>query len=90
MNDVLFIWDLEDDPEGNVQHIAQHGLTMAEVESVFRDPSNRTEVSRSSELPITFGTTYTGRYIVVVWEEIESDPLRVRPITAYEPTEDEF
>ncbi len=29
------IWDLEDDPEGNVQHIAEHDLTPEEVESVL-------------------------------------------------------
>lgn len=89
MNDVLFIWDLEDDPDGNVQHIAEHGLTIEEVESVFRDPGNQTELSRSSGYPITIGTTHTGRFVVVVWEEIEEDPLCLRPITAYEPTDDD-
>ena len=26
------IWDLDDDPDGNVQHCAEHGVTMGEVE----------------------------------------------------------
>ena len=26
------IWDLDDDPEGNVQHIAERGLTKDEVD----------------------------------------------------------
>jgi hypothetical protein len=29
------IWDLDDDPEGNVQHCAQHGVTKDEVEEIF-------------------------------------------------------
>ncbi|HKA07506.1 MAG TPA: helix-turn-helix transcriptional regulator [Gemmataceae bacterium] len=33
--------------------------------------------------------TLTDRFIVVVWEEVEEHPLRIRPITAYEPTGDE-
>lgn len=26
------IWDLDDDPDGNVQHCAEHGVTKDEVE----------------------------------------------------------
>ncbi|MSR54967.1 MAG: hypothetical protein EXS09_17020 [Gemmataceae bacterium] len=89
MREVFFIWDLEDEPDGNVQHVAEHGLTIEEVESVFRDRGSRTETSRSSGFPITFGTTNSGRYIVVVWEQVEKDPLCVRPITAYEPSDDD-
>ena len=29
------IWDTEDDLRGNVQHVAEHGLTPAEVEDVL-------------------------------------------------------
>jgi len=90
MREVFFIWDLEDEPDGNVQHIAEHGLTIEEVESVFRDRGSRTETSRSSGFPITFGTRHTGRYVVVVWEQVEKEPLCVRPITAYEPSEDDW
>jgi hypothetical protein len=32
MADMRFIWDLEEDPEGNIQHIAEHGITPDEVE----------------------------------------------------------
>ena len=28
------LWDLDDDPDGNVQHIAEHGLTIDEVEAM--------------------------------------------------------
>jgi DNA-binding XRE family transcriptional regulator len=30
------IWDLEDDPNGNVQHCADHGITKDEVEEVLQ------------------------------------------------------
>jgi hypothetical protein len=26
--DATFIWDLDDDPDGNVQHLAEHGVTV--------------------------------------------------------------
>jgi hypothetical protein len=45
--DAQFIWDLEDDPDGNVQHIAEHGLTIEEVESAVTDPgAGRTRADR--------------------------------------------
>ena len=30
-----FLWDLDDDPGGNVQHIAEHCITVREVEEVI-------------------------------------------------------
>ena len=35
MNDVQILWDLEDDPDGNVQHIAANGVTVEEYVEVF-------------------------------------------------------
>ncbi len=32
MTDVRIIWDIAEDPDGNVQHIAAHGITVEEVE----------------------------------------------------------
>lgn len=84
MADMRFIWDLVDDPEGNVRHIAQHDITPDEVEEVLTDHHNEATVSRSSNLPITFGWTLTGKYIAVVYEEVDEDPLTLRPVTAYE------
>ena len=74
------IWDLPDDPDGNVQHIADHGLTPADVEHVLNHPRRR-KVSRSSGRPMTFGRTPTGENIVVIYDEI--DDSTVYPITAY-------
>jgi len=78
------IWDLPDDPEGNVQHIAEHGLTPIDVEHVLNNPE-RHKTSRSSGRAIVFGHTPSGEYIAVVYEQI--DDTNVYPITAY-PIED--
>lgn len=75
------IWDLDDDPAGNVQHIAEHGISKEEVEEVLENPDG-VETSRSSGRPIAFGETSTGRIIAVVYEEI--DEATVYPVTAYE------
>ena len=77
-------WDLDDEPDGNVQHIAEHGLTKEEVEEVLGDRSNPTVESYSSGRPATFGWTSTGKYIIVIWEEVQEDPLTAFPVTAYE------
>ncbi len=74
-----FIW--EETEDGNIEHIAQHGLTPEEVEEIMLDPEH-TSVSRSSGRPIVFGYTNTGKYIAVVYEQIDADT--VYPITAYE------
>ena len=76
------IWDLPDDPDGNVHHITEHGLTKDEVEDVLLDADLDTEESESSGRPLRRGGTDTGRFIVVIWEFI--DPDTVMPVTAYE------
>jgi hypothetical protein len=73
-----------DDPHGNVQHIAEHGLTPADVEYVLNHPLRR-EISRSSGLPMRFGRTPSGEKIVIVYEDV--DDSTIYPITAY-PVED--
>ncbi len=55
MIDITIIWDLDDDPDGNVQHIAEHGVTVEEVEEVLFDPRTRTGRSRTSGRPQAFG-----------------------------------
>lgn len=77
-------WDDETDPQGNIEHIAGHGLTVDEVEHVLENPSS-TGQSRSSGLPVVWGYTPDGRYIIVVYEEIAEDTIRV--ITAYDVPE---
>jgi uncharacterized DUF497 family protein len=75
------IWDLGDDPDGNVRHIAEHGISQEEVEEVLENPEG-IERSRSSGRLIAFGETSTGRVIAVVYEQIDADT--VYPVTAYE------
>jgi len=82
--DATVNWDLDDDPDGNVQHIAEHGVTVEEVEEVLNDPNTRTARSRRSGRPQAFGSTSTGKYITVIWEEVSDDPRMISPITAYE------
>ena len=73
------IWNEE--PGGNVEHIGEHGLTPEDVEEVVFNPVDR-DVSRSSGLPIVFGFTPDGRYIMVVYEQI--DDVTIYPVTAYD------
>jgi|SRR4051812_6573252 len=85
MATIFVIWDSSNDPRGNVQHIAQNGVTMDEVEEVLDDHYQDYFFSREEpHNPITFGDTTTGKYVGVVFEVVEPDPPRVRPITAFE------
>ena len=74
------IWDLDDDPSGNVQHCAEHGVTKEEVEEILENATDE-DISRSSGRPVVFGDTATGRHLMVVYEEVETDT--VYPVTAY-------
>lgn len=47
------IWDLDDDPDGNSQHCADHGIAKEEVEEVLQNPED-VDVSRSSGRPAVF------------------------------------
>ena len=84
MIDAEIIWDLEDDPDGNVQHIAEHGVTMEDIEDVLSDPNSSTTTSKSSDRSVTFGETRGGRYLAVVWETVLDDPMTLYPVTAYD------
>jgi hypothetical protein len=72
---------LDDDPEGNVQHVAEHDLTKEEVEDVLSNPEGRS-TGRSSGLPLVFGTTSTGRNIAVINDQIDADSIK--PVTAFD------
>ena len=67
----LFYWDHTEG--GNVEHIAEHGLTPEDVEEAFANTLKRTK-SRSTKRPAIFGETSDGRIIFVVYEfEIDDD-----------------
>ena len=73
------IWSVE-----NTAHFAEHGLTPEDVDSVFASPVGTGE-SRSSGEPAVFGYTPDGRYVIVVFTEIDQDPIY--PITGYDVEE---
>jgi hypothetical protein len=82
MPSIDIIWDLDDDPDGNVQHIAEHSLTKDDARWwVLENPVEK-EVSRSSGRPLVKGYTAADVYIVVVYEEV--DEQTVYPVTASE------
>lgn len=76
------IWNFE--PDENVAHIEQHGLTIEDVEFVLENYQAAT-VSRSSQRPCVFGYTPDGVYVIVVFDRIDDDTIY--PITAYEVDE---
>src|SRR5437763_6963428 len=38
--DATIVWDLEDDSEGNVQHLREHDVSMEEAEEVLLNPES--------------------------------------------------
>jgi uncharacterized DUF497 family protein len=75
------IWDLDDDPDGNVRHCAEHGISKDEVEEVLFNASDA-DISRSSGRPVVFGDTDEGRHLMIVFEEIDDETIY--PVTAFE------
>ncbi len=78
------IWDEEDDPDGNVAHIAEHDISIDEVEDVLYDPRNRTGPSNHAGRMLPCGATETDRFLCVARERAEDDPLVVKPVTAFD------
>ena len=83
--DASVIWD--DEPGGNVEHVAEHGLTPDEVDEVLLDDTIPTAYSSSTGRPCKFGYTSTGKYIIVIWDELNEDPRMIYPVTSYEVPE---
>lgn len=79
--DVSILWDLDDDQRGNVRHIQEHGIDKEDVVNVFDAPVG-TAISDSTRRPMVFGYTADGRYIAVIYEQVDKDT--VYPITAFE------
>jgi hypothetical protein len=65
----------------NEAHLLANKVSRHEAEYVIRNPIGH-DVSESSERPIVFGYTLTGRKIAVVYEVV--DTITVYPITAYD------
>jgi hypothetical protein len=82
---VSVVWD--DEPDGNVEHVTEHGLSPEEVEDVLLNDALPTHFSKSSGRPCKFGRTSTGKFIIVIWDELVEDPRMIYPVTAYEVSE---
>ena len=83
--DVTVIWD--DEPGGNVEHVAENGLTPEEVDEVLLDDSIPTAHTKATGRPCKFGYTSTGKHVIVIWDELSDDPRMIYPVTAYEVPE---
>lgn len=84
MRFISIIWDTDDDPDGNVQHIALNDLSVREVDYVLRAATSE-GVSRRSGHPMLWGYTPEGRYIAIVYQEVAEGTIRV--VTAYDAPE---
>ncbi len=80
MDFLRIFWDDPDDPDGNIQHIAEHGLDIEDVEEVLAAPTSEGR-STFSGLPAVWGYTLEGIYIIVVFQQVDEDMIRV--VTAY-------
>lgn len=74
-----FFWT--GDPDENLAHVAEHGLTPEDVEQVVMNPAEKL-TSNSSGRPAVKGYTPDGRYIFVVYEML--DDITVYVVSAYE------
>ena len=84
MSFIRILWDDPDDPDGNVQHVAEHGLDIEDVEEVLPNPTSQS-VSQSTGRPCVWGYTLETVYIIVIYEEVDADTIRV--VTAYDVPE---
>ena len=83
MTATVALWD-----SWNRAHIARHGVVPREVDEVLAD--KRTMVvpnpSQASTRPAIFGTTQSGRPLLIAYDVLDEDvPRRIYPVTAYEP-----
>ncbi len=84
MQFIQVVWDDDDLPNGNARHIAEHGLTVDDVEHVLENPTAEA-ASSTTRRPCCFGYTPGGEFIIVVYEQVSSEIIY--PVTAYEVPE---
>lgn len=80
-----FEWDREDDPDGNVAHIAKHGVVPEEVEEVLVD--NPLVLRTGDGRYLGYGKTGDDRPLLVVF--VSKPGGIVRALTARAMTEAE-
>jgi uncharacterized DUF497 family protein len=84
MGYLRILWDDPRDPYGNVQHISDNGLSVDDVELVLENPVSN-GFSKSTGRPCVWGYTVEDLYIIVVYDELDEETIRV--VTAYEVPE---
>ncbi len=67
-----------------VDHLAEHNVSQDDFEYVVTNPVSK-GFSRTSGLPVIWGYTEDGRYVMTVFEQL--DDGTILPVTAYEVTE---
>ena len=78
MEEPQLIWDEPDDEEGNVWAILGNGVSLEEVEDIFRDRNSVTLPTRGGgEDLTTIGLASTGRYIAVRWQMWIGEPRKI-------------
>lgn len=88
-SDAPVVWDDPETPKGNRQKVWAHDLAEDEVESVLLDDHYETITNRSfPEHCLVFGYTFSDRFIAVAFEILDLNVPVIRPITAFEPSED--
>ena len=88
-SDAQVIWDDPGQSQGNRQKVRAHDLSEDEVESVLLDDRYEATPNRSfPEHCLVFGYTYTDRFLAVAFAILDEDVPIIRPITAFEPSED--
>ncbi|MEM6333827.1 MAG: DUF4258 domain-containing protein [Planctomycetota bacterium] len=84
MAELREVWWVEDDDCNAVAHIAEHGVTVEEVEAVLAKYFHERRLSRSgSGRWVTQGWTPSGRPLTVVFEFVEELGIALI-ITAFE------
>ncbi len=63
-----------------IAHVLKHGISQKDFEQVVARPYSK-GFSRASGLPVAWGYTMDGRYIMAVYEIL--DELTILPVTAY-------
>jgi hypothetical protein len=63
-----------------VAHIAEHGISQDDFEFVVQHPESK-GLSRSTGLPVSWGHTQDGRYIMAVYELIDQITVGERQLS---------
>lgn len=76
----LFLWN--DGEDGNIRHLAEHGVTPEEAEHVVENPEGH-GMNRNGD-PMAFGYTPAGRHLTVVYWFADEHATTVYVETAYD------